>query len=108
MTLCQQAVVVKFGGHAIQVVGISTRVLRGYDLAAPGGAEPVVVRNGGPDWRYAKQITIQSNFVNGLRTDAATISVVEMVLAGGINKALVAAIHSAGGRAVVLSGKDGQ
>ena len=55
------------------------------------------------------RLQIKSNFVNGLRvTDAATISVVEMVLAGGINKALVAAIHSAGGRAVGLSGKDGQ
>ena len=55
------------------------------------------------------RLQIESNFINGLRvTDEATISVVEMVLAGGINKALVAAIHSAGGRAVGLSGKDGQ
>jgi acetylglutamate kinase len=55
-----------------------------------------------------KRLKIESNFINGLRvTDAATISVVEMVLAGAINKSLVAAINMAGGRAVGLSGKDG-
>jgi acetylglutamate kinase len=54
------------------------------------------------------RLKIESNFIDGLRvTDEATISVVEMVLAGGINKALVAAVASAGGRAVGVSGKDG-
>ena len=74
------------------------------------GAEPIIVHGGGPQiGDMLSRLQIESNFVNGLRvTDAATISVVEMVLAGGINKALVGAIHSAGGRAVGLSGKDGQ
>ena len=54
------------------------------------------------------KLKIESKFIDGLRvTDEATISVVEMVLAGGINKALVAAIACAGGRAVGVSGKDG-
>jgi acetylglutamate kinase len=73
------------------------------------GAQPVVVHGGGPQiGDMLKRLKIESNFVNGLRvTDAATISVVEMVLAGAINKSLVAAVNMAGGRAVGLSGKDG-
>jgi acetylglutamate kinase len=73
------------------------------------GARPVVVHGGGPQiGEMLAKLEIESNFVNGLRvTDEATISVVEMVLAGGINKALVAAIARAGGRAVGISGKDG-
>ena len=73
------------------------------------GARPVVVHGGGPQiGEMLTKLKIESNFVDGLRvTDEATISIVEMVLAGGINKALVAAIASAGGRAVGVSGKDG-
>ena len=73
------------------------------------GARPVVVHGGGPQiGEMLKKLQIESNFVDGLRvTDEATISVVEMVFAGGINKALVAAITMAGGRAVGISGKDG-
>ena len=73
------------------------------------GARPVVVHGGGPQiGAMLKKLQIESKFIDGLRvTDEATISVVEMVLAGGINKALVAAIAQAGGRAVGISGKDG-
>jgi acetylglutamate kinase len=73
------------------------------------GARPVVVHGGGPQiGEMLKKLQIESSFIDGLRvTDEATISVVEMVLAGGINKALVAAIAGAGGRAVGVSGKDG-
>ena len=73
------------------------------------GARPVVVHGGGPQiGEMLTKLNIESNFIDGLRvTDEATISIVEMVLAGGINKALVAAIASAGGRAVGVSGKDG-
>ena len=73
------------------------------------GARPVVVHGGGPQiGAMLDKLKIESNFIDGLRvTDEATISVVEMVLAGGINKALVAAVASAGGRAVGVSGKDG-
>jgi acetylglutamate kinase len=68
-----------------------------------------VVHGGGPQiGDMLKKLQIESSFIDGLRvTDEATISVVEMVLAGGINKALVAAIAGAGGRAVGVSGKDG-
>ena len=73
------------------------------------GARPVVVHGGGPQiGDMLKKREIGSNFIDGLRvTDEATISVVEMVLAGAINKALVAAIARAGSRAVGISDKDG-
>ena len=72
------------------------------------GTKPVIVHGGGPQiGSMLNRLEIESNFVDGLRvTDEATISVVEMVLAGGINKALVAAIAKAGGQAVGISGKD--
>ena len=103
-------VVVKFGGHAMGEHEYVESFAADMTLLRQVGAEPIVVHGGGPQiGDMLSRLQIKSNFVNGLRvTDAATISVVEMVLAGGINKALVAAIHSAGGRAVGLSGKDGQ
>ncbi len=103
-------VVVKFGGHAMGEQEYVESFAADMTLLRQVGAEPIIVHGGGPQiGDMLTRLQIKSNFVNGLRvTDAATISVVEMVLAGGINKALVAAIHSAGGRAVGLSGKDGQ
>ena len=103
-------VVVKFGGHAMGEQEYVESFAADMTLLRQVGAEPIIVHGGGPQiGDMLSRLQIESNFVNGLRvTDAATISVVEMVLAGGINKALVAAIHSAGGRAVGLSGKDGQ
>ncbi len=70
---------------------------------------PIVVHGGGPQInRMLDRLGIKSRFVNGLRvTDAETMEVVEMVLAGTINKQLVAAINAAGGCAIGLSGKDG-
>ena len=103
-------VVVKFGGHAMGEQEYVESFAADMALLRQVGAEPIIVHGGGPQiGDMLSRLQIESNFVNGLRvTDAATISVVEMVLAGGINKALVGAIHSAGGRAVGLSGKDGQ
>jgi acetylglutamate kinase len=73
------------------------------------GINPIVVHGGGPQiGEMLKRLGIESRYVDGLRvTDAATMEVVEMVLAGTVNKQLVAAINSAGGCAVGLSGKDG-
>ena len=73
------------------------------------GIDPVVVHGGGPQiGAMLKQLSIPSSFVDGLRvTDAAAIEVVEMVLTGSINKQIVSGINAAGGRAVGLSGKDG-
>jgi len=73
------------------------------------GINPIVVHGGGPQiGQMLKRLGIKSNFVDGLRvTDGETMEVVEMVLAGTINKQLVAAINAAGGCAIGLSGKDG-
>ena len=74
------------------------------------GTCPIVVHGGGPQiGAMLEKLDIPSAFVNGLRvTDHDTVSVVEMVLSGAINKAIVAAIHDAGGMAVGISGKDGR
>ena len=74
------------------------------------GINPVVVHGGGPQIKaMLDRLKIQSSFVDGLRvTDAATVEVVEMVLAGKINKEIVTAIQAAGGKAVGISGKDGR
>jgi acetylglutamate kinase len=74
------------------------------------GIEPVVVHGGGPQiGAMLKRLEIKSSFVDGLRvTDQAAIDVVEMVLTGTVNKQIVSAINNAGGRAVGISGKDGQ
>ncbi len=73
------------------------------------GIDPVVVHGGGPQiGAMLKKLDIQSRFIDGLRvTDEAAVEVVEMVLTGSINKQIVTAINAAGGRAVGLSGKDG-
>ena len=104
-----QTIVVKFGGHAMGEAEYVASFAADIALLDQVGARPVVVHGGGPQiGDMLAKLEIESNFVDGLRvTDEATISVVEMVLAGGINKALVAAIARAGGRAVGISGKDG-
>ena len=73
------------------------------------GIDPVVVHGGGPQiGAMLKKLDIQSTFIDGLRvTDEAAVEVVEMVLTGSINKQIVTGINAAGGRAVGLSGKDG-
>lgn len=101
-------IVVKFGGNAMG----DADALRGFadDMALlhQVGTCPVVVHGGGPQiGSMLKKLNIQSEFINGLRvTDKDTVSVVEMVLAGAINKALAAAIQQAGGNGVGISGKD--
>ena len=103
-----KTIVVKFGGHAMGEPDYVSSFAADIALLDQVGARPVVVHGGGPQiGEMLKKLQIESNFVDGLRvTDEATISVVEMVLAGGINKALVAAIATAGARAVGISGKD--
>jgi acetylglutamate kinase len=104
-----KTILVKFGGHAMGKADYVNAFAADIALLDQVGALPVVVHGGGPQiGEMLKKLQIESSFVDGLRvTDEATISVVEMVLAGGINKALVAAIAGAGGRAVGVSGKDG-
>ncbi len=103
-----RSIVVKFGGNAMGQDEYIEAFAKDMVLLRQVGATPVVVHGGGPQiGAMLDQLRIESNFVNGLRiTDHATIGVVEMVLAGAVNKAIVAAIAAAGGKAVGISGKD--
>ncbi|TDL87123.1 acetylglutamate kinase [Meridianimarinicoccus aquatilis] len=102
-------VVIKLGGHAMGSDEAMRSFARDIALMSQVGVNPVVVHGGGPAINdMLAKLDIKSEFVNGKRvTDAATMDVVEMVLAGLINKRIVAAINAEGGRAVGLSGKDG-
>lgn len=101
-------ILVKFGGHAMGQAETIRSFAEDMVLLNQVGACPVVVHGGGPQiGEMLKKLDIQSEFINGLRvTDADTVSVVEMVLCGAINKSIVGALQMAGGRAVGLSGKD--
>ena len=102
-------VVVKYGGHAMGEDDLARTF--GSDIAVlkQVGVNPVVVHGGGPQInKMLERVGIKSEFINGLRvTDAATMEIVEMVLAGSINKAIVADINEVGGTAVGICGKDG-
>jgi acetylglutamate kinase len=102
-----KTVVVKYGGHAMGAGGET--FAPDIALLHQLGIHPIVVHGGGPQInRMLDRLGIKSRFVNGLRvTDPETMEVVEMVLAGTINKQLVAAINIAGGCAIGLTGKDG-
>ncbi|MEM7669647.1 MAG: acetylglutamate kinase [Pseudomonadota bacterium] len=101
-------IVVKFGGNAMGDATSMERFARDIVLMKQCGVHPVVVHGGGPMINeMLERLAIKSEFKDGLRvTTAETVEVVEMVLAGVINKRIVAAINSQGGRAVGLSGKD--
>jgi acetylglutamate kinase len=102
-------VVIKFGGHAMGDAEEMASFARDIVLMRQVGVNPVIVHGGGPMINdLLKRLDIKSDFVRGKRvTDAATMEVVEMVLAGSVNKRIVQAIQSEGGKAVGLSGKDG-
>ena len=104
-----QIVVVKYGGHAMGEEETALRFGRDIALLEQVGVNPVVVHGGGPQINtMLKRLNVQSTFVDGLRvTDAAMVDVVEMVLAGSVNKQVAAAITRAGAIAVGISGKDG-
>ena len=105
-----QTVLVKYGGHAMGGAGAAGDTFaRDIAFLKQVGVNPIVVHGGGPQiGQMLQRLGIKSSFVDGLRvTDRETMEVVEMVLAGTINKQLVAAINAAGGCAVGLTGKDG-
>jgi len=104
-----QTVVIKFGGHAMGNENLAKQFARDVVLLKQIGIHPVIVHGGGPQiGAMLERLKIQSEFVQGLRvTDQATVDVVEMVLAGHINKEIVTSITQVGGRAVGISGKDG-
>lgn len=102
-------VVVKYGGSTRSGDEGLRSTLQDIVLMKFVGMRPIIVHGGGKDINaLLDKLNIQSRFVDGLRyTDAPTMEVVEMVLGGKINKELVATLHSLGGEAVGLSGKDG-
>lgn len=101
--------VVKYGGHAMGDPELAQDFAEDIVLLKAVGINPVVVHGGGPQiGRMLKALGIESQFVDGLRvTDKQTAEVAEMVLAGAINKELVSWIARAGGKAIGISGKDG-
>jgi acetylglutamate kinase len=102
-------IVVKYGGHAMGEDETALRFGRDIALLEQVGVNPVVVHGGGPQINaMLKRLGVKSTFVQGLRvTDAAMLDVVEMVLAGPVNKQVAEAITRAGAIAVGISGKDG-
>ena len=105
----QEIVVIKYGGHAMGDRAAAEDFAEDIVLLEQSGVKPIVVHGGGPQiGRMLDKLGIQSEFAGGLRvTDEATVEVVEMVLAGSINKQIVGWISAEGGRAVGLCGKDG-
>jgi len=102
-------IVVKYGGHAMGEEALADEFGRDIALLKQVGINPVVVHGGGPQINaMLSRLKIQSTFVDGLRvTDAAMVEVVEMVLAGTVNKMVAGLINRAGALAVGICGKDG-
>jgi acetylglutamate kinase len=103
-------IVVKYGGHAMVDENLKRSFALDIILMKTVGLNPIVVHGGGPQiGSFLKRLSIESEFVDGMRvTDKQTMDVVEMVLVGKVNKEIVTLINQNGGRAVGLSGKDGQ
>jgi len=104
-----QSIVIKYGGNAMVDEELKKDFARDIVLLKQVGIHPVVIHGGGPQiGQLLKRIGKQTEFVHGMRvTDRETMDIVEMVLAGLVNKEIVANINASGGRAVGLSGKDG-
>ncbi len=104
-----KTIVVKYGGNAMTEDHLKHSFARDIVLMKLVGLNPVVVHGGGPQiGKLLERIGKESRFVDGMRvTDAETMDVVEMVLGGLVNKEIVNLINSKGGRAVGLTGKDG-
>src|SRR5262249_24667760 len=105
----EETVVVKYGGHAMGEEQLARDFAHDIVLLEQLAINPVVVHGGGPQiGAMLDKLGIRSQFTDGLRiTDAKTVEVVEMVLAGSINKQIVGFINAAGGKAIGLTGKDG-
>jgi acetylglutamate kinase len=105
----EETIVIKYGGHAMGDESLARDFARDIVLLEQTAINPVVVHGGGPQIEaMLKRAGVQSQFAAGLRiTDAPTLEIVEMVLAGSINKQIVGYINAAGGKAIGLCGKDG-
>ena len=104
-----KTIVVKYGGNAMQGDELIASFARDIVLMKLVGMNPVVVHGGGPQiGAHLEKLGKKSQFIDGMRvTDAETMDVVEMMLGGLVNKAIVSQINQQGGRAVGLTGKDG-
>jgi acetylglutamate kinase len=104
-----KTIVVKYGGNAMTDPALQQSFARDIVLLKQVGINPVVIHGGGPQiGNLLKKIGKESHFVDGMRvTDAETMDVVQMVLGGLVNKQIVNMINQAGGRAIGLTGKDG-
>lgn len=105
-----KTIVVKFGGNAMIDDKLKEQFARDIVLMKLVGMNPIVVHGGGPQiGALLKRLAIESHFVDGMRvTDTATMDVVEMVLGGSVNKEIVSLLNRNGGKAIGLTGKDGQ
>jgi acetylglutamate kinase len=105
----QEVIVIKYGGNAMGDPSTAEDFAEDVVLLEQSGLKPVVVHGGGPQIaRMLEKLNIKSEFQQGLRvTDRATVEVVEMVLAGSVNKEIVGYITREGGKAIGLCGKDG-
>jgi acetylglutamate kinase len=103
-------IVVKYGGNAMITDELTQTFARDIVLMKLVGMNPIVVHGGGPQiGELLEKLNIPTRFVDGMRvTDAATMDVVEMVLGGLVNQDIVSLINAVGGRAVGITGKDGQ
>ncbi|MBF0610846.1 MAG: acetylglutamate kinase [Magnetococcales bacterium] len=101
--------VIKYGGHAMVDEALKNSFAKDVILLQQVGIKPVIVHGGGPQiGKIMKRMGLQPTFVDGMRvTDEETMNVVEMVLAGKVNKDIVNLINLNGGRAAGVSGKDG-
>ena len=101
-------IVIKYGGHAMGDKKLAHTFAEDVTIIQKLGIKPVVIHGGGPQiGAMLEKLNIESSFINGLRiTNEETVEIVEMVLSGSINKDIVNKIHSAGGLAIGLSGKD--
>ncbi|HUZ31886.1 MAG TPA: acetylglutamate kinase [Xanthobacteraceae bacterium] len=105
----EETIVIKYGGHAMGDEQLAREFARDIVLLEQTAINPIVVHGGGPQIEaMLKKLGVQSQYAGGLRvTDEKTLEVVEMVLAGSINKQIVGYINEAGGKAIGLCGKDG-
>ena len=105
----EEVIVVKYGGHAMGKEHLAREFARDIVLLEQTAINPIVVHGGGPQIEsMLKQVGVESQYSAGLRiTDEKTLEIVQMVLAGSINKQIVGYINEAGGKAVGLCGKDG-
>ncbi len=103
-----KTIVIKYGGNAMVDPSLTRKILEDVTLLKYVGLNPILVHGGGPEINaMLKRVDVKSEFHNGLRiTDDATMEIVQMVLAGKLNKNIAAEIGTLGGKAIGLCGKD--